>query len=206
MGFGTSPIGSIKLTGTFSRSHVPASGAGGRHGTPLVRPEAGLKMRHNHSVESTFAGIASDGRRAGFARNGRLSWPDAFVPDFGEAGVQVRAGETRLFTTKRRKVNILIILLLGTLITGLPLHSHAQDFGNIDLPGQDFNNFDLGRSYWGDCKEACKADQRCYAGTYVKPGFQGPKPRCWLKSGIPNRVKNVCCSSGITRHLPQRID
>jgi PAN domain len=98
----------------------------------------------------------------------------------------------------RRMANIPIILLLGAFFIGLPFQSNAQDnFDNTDLPGQDFGNFNLGRSAWEDCKKACFANGRCMSWTYVRPGFQGPNPRCWLKSGFPAQVRNPCCISGM---------
>jgi hypothetical protein len=93
--------------------------------------------------------------------------------------------------------NVSIILLLGVFFASLPLQSNAQDFDNTDLPGQDFSNFNLGRSAWQDCKKACFANGRCMSWTYVKPGFQGPNPRCWLKTGFPARVQSSCCISGM---------
>ena len=68
----------------------------------------------------------------------------------------------------------------------------------IDRPGQDFQNFDLSSADPALCESACSLNQNCRAWTYVKPNtIQGPNPRCWLKTGIPNPVSNTCCISGV---------
>lgn len=101
--------------------------------------------------------------------------------------------------TKRQMGNVSIALLLGLLFAGLPRQSIAEEFDKTDMPGMDFQNFDLGRSFWEDCRTACKANGHCMTWTYVRAGYQGPKARCWLKSGRPQRVQHPCCISGITR-------
>ncbi len=71
---------------------------------------------------------------------------------------------------------------------------------DIDRPGMDYKSFDLSSPDPNLCERACKEDpQKCKAWTYVKPGVQGPKARCWLKSGIPQAVKNTSCISGIVQ-------
>lgn len=64
--------------------------------------------------------------------------------------------------------------------------------------GQDYQNF---VPRWADpaaCRDACQADNRCKAWTYVHPNtLQGPQPRCWLKHGIPQATANNCCVSGV---------
>ncbi len=68
----------------------------------------------------------------------------------------------------------------------------------VDRPGQDYKNFELEPSIasFGPCKSACESDAACKAWTYVRPGLQGPKARCWLKSGVPAPTPNGCCVSG----------
>jgi PAN domain len=75
---------------------------------------------------------------------------------------------------------------------------------NTDRPGNDYTNFDIEpknpRGLWGpetDCQLSCQKDSKCQAWTYVKPGIQGPKPRCWLKNVIPAAHANNCCTSGV---------
>lgn len=66
---------------------------------------------------------------------------------------------------------------------------------NIDRPGGDFANFDLNGTFPSDCRDACAKDSRCQAWTYVHPGVQGPKARCWLKASVPPPIPNTCCIS-----------
>lgn len=68
-----------------------------------------------------------------------------------------------------------------------------------NLPGSDYRSFYLRADDPADCAKACKADGQCLAWTYVRPGRQGPRARCWLKNRIPRRVASPCCTSGIER-------
>jgi uncharacterized membrane protein len=79
-------------------------------------------------------------------------------------------------------------------VSGVPVRAFEPD---IDRPGGDYNNFDLAADNPNLCKEACQNDRsQCKAWTFVKAGFQGPKPRCWLKNTIPPAFINNCCTSG----------
>jgi hypothetical protein len=68
---------------------------------------------------------------------------------------------------------------------------------DIDRPGLDYSNFELGQSDPAKCQSACAADSKCKAWTYVKAGNQGAKPRCWLKDSYPAARTNPCCISGV---------
>jgi len=68
---------------------------------------------------------------------------------------------------------------------------------NTDRPGQDYRNFTLSTPDWHACYEACVADTRCQAWTYVRPGVQGSQARCWLKNGVPAAHSDSCCISGV---------
>ncbi len=74
---------------------------------------------------------------------------------------------------------------------------------DTDRPGMDYRSLDLSSPDPDVCERACKEDpQNCKAWTYVRPDIQGPKARCWLKSGVPSAVKNACCVSGIMQQVP----
>jgi hypothetical protein len=64
-------------------------------------------------------------------------------------------------------------------------------------PGSDYRDFDLAQPGHQACLDACANEPTCVAYTYVKPGIQGPKARCWLKSSVPNPIQSACCVSGI---------
>src|SRR5262252_5980233 len=70
---------------------------------------------------------------------------------------------------------------------------------NTDRTGMDYKDFDLSEARPELCREACACDPNCRAYTYVKPGIQGPKARCWLKFDVPNPVQNQCCVSGVKK-------
>ena len=68
---------------------------------------------------------------------------------------------------------------------------------NVDRPGADFANFDLNGAFRAIAATHARKDGRCQAWTFVKPGVQGPKARCWLKSSVPPPQPNTCCVSDV---------
>ncbi len=92
-------------------------------------------------------------------------------------------------TTSR--FGILCGLLFSIILSSSPRFAQTMEL-DIDRPGMDYKSFDLASPDPNLCERACKEDpQNCKAWTYVKPGIQGPKARCWLKSGVPPAVKNT---------------
>lgn len=67
---------------------------------------------------------------------------------------------------------------------------------NIDRPGNDFARFEFDGVDSLVCRRACVEEARCRAWTHVKPGFQGPRSVCYLKSPAPPAKPNACCVSG----------
>jgi len=88
------------------------------------------------------------------------------------------------------------LLLLGSMLSSAPALADTWEF-NWDRPGFDYRNFDLQSERPVVCQWQCQKDSRCRAWTYVRPGIQGPNPRCWLKHRVPNPVRSNCCTSGI---------
>lgn len=76
------------------------------------------------------------------------------------------------------------------------------DERGFDRPGGDYRSFDLARANVQACKTACMRDGKCKAWTYVRPGVQGPKARCWLKNVTPRKVRNRNTTSGV---VPRRV-
>jgi hypothetical protein len=68
---------------------------------------------------------------------------------------------------------------------------------DTDRPGANLKVFNLDTADPQLCVKACGDEPKCRAYTYVKPGVQGPKARCWLKSGVPSAKPNKCCVSGV---------
>jgi len=66
---------------------------------------------------------------------------------------------------------------------------------NVDRPGNDFSNTVQPNA--NQCRAVCKTINGCAAWTWVRPGVQGPQPRCYLKNPVPPPVPNGCCISGI---------
>ena len=69
-----------------------------------------------------------------------------------------------------------------------------------DRYGGDYLTFDVSTDHIEDCEAACKADAKCAAWTYVKPGVQRPHAVCFLKSVVPAVSNNACGVSGTKIH------
>ena len=84
--------------------------------------------------------------------------------------------------------------------TGAVIPSKPRfELSDTDRPGNNYRNFDLAQPDPALCLEACQKESRCKAFTYVKPGVQGPKARCWLKDAVPPEKPSDCCVSGVRR-------
>jgi hypothetical protein len=69
---------------------------------------------------------------------------------------------------------------------------------DVNRLGNDYKVFDLAKDDPELCRDACDAEPRCKAFTYVKPGLQGPLAKCWLKDPAPApRSDEACCVSGL---------
>jgi hypothetical protein len=68
---------------------------------------------------------------------------------------------------------------------------------NTDRPGLDYRSFDLPAANPALCEKTCAQEVQCKAWTYVKPGVQGPKARCWVKNAVPAAKRDACCVSGV---------
>jgi len=74
---------------------------------------------------------------------------------------------------------------------------------DINLPGLDFATFEPLDADPRYCEAQCAREPQCGAWTYVHPGVQGPRPRCWLKYAIPRSVRDRCCVSGAKQRVPE---
>lgn len=79
-------------------------------------------------------------------------------------------------------------------------HQRQRKWMNkTNLPGRDYRSFFLRRADPRSCQMVCQREARCRAWTYVRPGVQGRKAKCWLKSSVPRRQSNRDTTSGIVR-------
>ncbi len=67
----------------------------------------------------------------------------------------------------------------------------------VNRPGGDYADFSSTANSAFLCFGACALQPWCQAWTYVKPGYQGPNARCWLKNSVPPPVADACCTSGV---------
>ena len=71
---------------------------------------------------------------------------------------------------------------------------------SIDRAGGDYRNFELKPDPQAKpCADACKAEARCRAWTYRRPGYGAAAARCYLKDEIKPPRHRPCCISGVVR-------
>jgi len=84
-----------------------------------------------------------------------------------------------------------------------PPPSTAQPSGgdsfedNTDRPGMDIDRIELNTADPMRCRRRCNDRGECRAWTYVRPGVQGPRAVCYLKSAAPPPKPSNCCVSGV---------
>jgi hypothetical protein len=115
----------------------------------------------------------------------------------------------KFISTIAKPVIIFFTILLVILTLATPsfaqLASDQYYESNTDRPGSDIRVFEVDplppNTFGGKeeiCRGNCDREANCQSWTYVKPGVQGPKARCYLKKGIPQANSNNCCTSGVT--------
>jgi hypothetical protein len=107
-----------------------------------------------------------------------------------------------------RSIHLLALLALA-FGAGLPNHALAQSkfFSfeqNINRPGGDYDNAPSRGA--ADCSFTCQQANNCRAWSYVRAGVQGTSGRCWLKNSVPQARRDTCCTSGVRKGKPTRID
>jgi PAN domain len=124
--------------------------------------------------------------------------------------IQPSKGRTKMnkgYSTKATVVGGLAFLILS--LFAYPAYSQrisvgGQIFGNTDLPG---SNIGVGTPIpkppaggisfpVSTCQGLCAQNSSCVAFTLVNPGIQGPEAMCWIKSALPAKATNSCCTSG----------
>src|SRR5690242_21604428 len=93
--------------------------------------------------------------------------------------------------TQMRVLGVLAYLVSATAVLG----AGGLEY-NTNRGGSDFWNFELDSGAEA-CSAACAADARCRAFTWVRPGVQGVRARCWLKSAVPGATNDNNCISGV---------
>ncbi|WP_332944066.1 MULTISPECIES: protein kinase domain-containing protein [unclassified Microcoleus] len=57
---------------------------------------------------------------------------------------------------------------------------------DTDRIGFDYNNMYVSKPDPDLCKQICAVDDQCQAFTYVRPGLEGDRARCYFKNGVPS--------------------
>ena len=71
---------------------------------------------------------------------------------------------------------------------------------SIDRLGGDYRSFETKPdAKAAACAEACKAENRCRAWTYRRPGYGVTVAHCYLKDTIKPPRRRPCCISGVVR-------
>lgn len=71
---------------------------------------------------------------------------------------------------------------------------------STDRSGGDYRSVDVKPTDSDEvCKEACEADAKCRAWTYVRPGYVGKDARCFLKNQIKPPHRKPGFTSGVVR-------
>ena len=84
-------------------------------------------------------------------------------------------------------------------------NSYTQEDG-FDRPGMDYETFEQTGDFQSHvlCRDACESQPRCLAYTWVKPGVEGAKSLCRLKSAVPAPVEKGCCVSAVKGGKPKQ--
>lgn len=90
-----------------------------------------------------------------------------------------------------------LCLVLAGAVNSLAQQSTFEP--GVDRPGFDYRSFSIPKPRARLCEEACLADPRCRAWTFVDTKIIGPLASCWLKDQVPESKSNTCCVSGV-RH------
>ncbi len=90
----------------------------------------------------------------------------------------------------------LVIFLLLPLLFGGSAQGATLAEGQ-ERPGSTYDVLKIEPADVQACRQLCLDDAKCKAYSYVKPGFQGNKARCWLKDALTPAWTSECCVSGV---------
>jgi len=104
-------------------------------------------------------------------------------------------------TNLQQFVSVAIFVLVAIAAFSAPHGAVAQVDGmtleaKTDRPGADYRSVEI-EGPPEQCARRCADESECAAFTYVKPGVQGEKARCWLKTSVPDARPNPNTVSGV---------
>ncbi len=95
-----------------------------------------------------------------------------------------------------RRLVFSLLAVFGLALAGPSAHAITMVEG-VERPGAAYEVLKIEPPSAQSCQQACLEDPRCMAYSYVKPGFQGNKARCWLKESVTPSWSSECCVSGV---------
>jgi hypothetical protein len=158
---------------------------------PTNSTGGGRGIHYKGSIsDGSISGLRTDPSLPTTDKNREVFWKSKQTAtcDYSGAAISEHAAE------KRREA------IYGKKEASPPTRPHSQRTeSNVNRPGGDYRSFEVPIERYQTCREACEADGKCKAYTYVRAGFQKAKGVCWLKDSIPARSANQCCTSGLIR-------
>lgn len=158
-----------------------------KSGEPLDQG-AGVTFNMDGTMTSTYAGFHGTWKVEGGKLN--LLWLNVNETNtlYGTSDPKVMEGQSqwgaRIRATKKE---------------GFTAQNSSYEYG-IDRQGWDYDHFPLSAPNPDLCASRCQQESQCRAWTYVKPGYQGPEPMCWLKNSVPPQIKGADFAvSGVVR-------
>src|SRR6478752_9527564 len=85
------------------------------------------------------------------------------------------------------------LVLLAAVASARPALAQA----NFDRPGGDYLSAPVASGDPADCALTCERDRRCRSWSFNYPTDAMIGAMCWLKNGVPARVQDNCCVSGV---------
>lgn len=103
---------------------------------------------------------------------------------------------SRCFLRGKSSSRLRRLLICAIMVFGQSEWIALADEG-FDRPGTDYTKFVVKSGDPAICALRCESERRCHAWSFSYPTAEGAPAVCWLKNGIPPRVRNDCCVSGV---------
>jgi hypothetical protein len=96
---------------------------------------------------------------------------------------------------------VLLSLCIMIGVAGAQQTHYITTENGFDRKGGDYKDYQLPTPNPQQCSGDCLSDPQCKAYTYVPPGIQGPKAKCWLKNSFQTRTPYTGMVSGVKVYI-----